>query len=169
MRKTKIVQVPKFGHGDNRDINKTFLITEWPAARADRWMQELMLAANKGAGEIPMDLRGVGWEGIAILGINTFLRGAGDGPRLIELGDQLFECVKVIRDPKHPDVLTEIVADDDIEEIATRWWLRNEVVSVHVNFSPADALSSLISSIMALDPTRQDSKSTQTSRPESDT
>lgn len=170
MRKTKIVQVPKFSQGDNRDINKTFLITEWPAARADRWIQELMLAANRGAGEIPMDLRGIGWEGIAVMGINTFLRGSGDGPRMIELGEQLLECVKIIRDPKHPDVATEIVADDDVQEIVTRWWLRDQVVSVHVNFSPLDALSRLMSSIMRQapePPPEPNSKTTRTSRRES--
>lgn len=172
MRKTKIVQVPKFSQGDNRDVNKTFLITEWPAARSDRWIQELMLAANRGAGEIPMDLKGIGWEGIAIMGINTFLRGAADGPRMIELGDQLLECVKIIRDPKHPDVATEIVADDDIEEIATRWWLRDQVVSVHVNFSPLAALSQLMSSIMQRLPEpapAPTSRNTRTSRRESGT
>lgn len=172
MRKTKIVQVPKFSQGNNRDINKTFLITEWPAARADRWIQELMLAANRGAGEIPMDLRGIGWEGIAVMGINTFLRGAGDGPRMIELGEQLLECVKVIRDPKHPDVASEIVVDDDIEEIVTRWWLRDQVVSVHVNFSPLAALSQLMSSIMQRQPeppAAPNSKTTRTSRRESAT
>lgn len=172
MRKTKIVQVPKFSQGDNRDINKTFLITEWPAARADRWIQELMLAANRGAGEIPMDLRGIGWEGIAVMGINTFLRGSGDGPRMIELGEQLLECVKIIRDPKHPDVATEIVVDDDVQEIVTRWWLRDQVVSVHVNFSPLDALSRLMSSIMQQAPEPSPapiSKNTRTSRRESAT
>jgi hypothetical protein len=41
------------------------------------------------------------------------------------------------------------VLEDDIEEVATRWWLRSEVVSVHVGFSPAEALLKLVASITA--------------------
>lgn len=158
-RKTNIVTIPKFEATDNRDLGKVFLITEWPAAKADRWLAEVTFAFNKGAGAIPMDLRGIGWEGIAIMGINTFLRGTVDSKEMIPLFDQLLECVKIIRDPKKPDVVTDIVSDDDIEEVATRWWLRSEVVSVHVNFSPLAALSTLLSSIMRPAP---NSSTTQT-------
>ena len=94
----------------------------------------------------------VGWEGIAIIGINTFLRGSVKSEAMIPLLDELLECVQIIRDPKNADFATAIVSDDDIEEVATRWWLRAEVVRVHVNFSPADALSALFSSIMSKEP-----------------
>lgn len=148
MRKTKPVVIPRFENCENRDLGKTFLITEWTAARADRWVQEVAFAFNQGAGAIPLDLRGIGWEGIAIMGINTFLRGNVRSLEMIQLLDQLLECVEIVRDKKHPTVASPIVSDDDIEEVATRWWLRSEVVSVHVNFSPLAALSALISSIL---------------------
>jgi hypothetical protein len=163
-RNSKIVQVPRFEQTLNRDLNKHFLVTEWPAARADRWMQKVTFAFNKGAGELPMSMRGVGWEGIAIVGINTFLRGNVSSEEMMPLLDELLECVKLIRDPKHPDVVTDIVSDDDIEEVATRWWLRNEVVSVHINFSPLAALSRLMSSILTREPEPPTSKTTRTSR-----
>jgi hypothetical protein len=65
----------------------------------------------------------------------------------------MFTCVKMIRDPKSKDKMTgepiasDIVSDDDIEDVQTRAWLRSEVLRVHTGFSPADALLSLIQSI----------------------
>lgn len=163
-RKVETVVIPHFDGPSNRDEGKHFQITEWPAARADKWITTIGFAFNKGGGEIPIDLRAVGWEGIAIIGINTFLRGSIRSEEMIPLFDELLECVKVIRDPKFPDVVSPVVSDDDIEEVATRWWLRAEVVRVHINFSPLDALSALLRSIVAKDPTL---KTTSTSAPES--
>lgn len=163
-RNSKIVTVPRFENTKNRDLGKVFLVTEWPAARADRWMQRVTFAFNKGAGELPMSLKGVGWEGLAIIGINTFLRGNVSSEEMMPLFDELLDCVKLIRDPKHPDVVTDLVSDDDVQEVATRWWLRNEVVSVHVNFSPLDAISRLISSVLTREPPEPPSRSTRTSR-----
>lgn len=161
-RKTKIVAAPHFENCEDRDhkAKRQYLITEWSAAKADRWIQEVMLTANKGGGSLPIDMRGIGWEGIAVMGINTFLRGNIDKAEMIELGEQLLECVQIVRDPAHPTTSAgPLVGDDDIEEVATRWWLRDQVVSVHTNFSPAAALSKLISSIL----TPQSSSSTPTS------
>ncbi len=136
----------------NRDEGKIFQITEWSAARADKWITEVTFAFNKGGGSIPLDLRGMGWEGVAVLGINTFLRGTISAGEMVPLLDELFECVKIVRDPAHPDVSGPIVSDDDIEEVATRWWLRSEVVRVHINFSPLAALSALLRSIVTKEP-----------------
>ena len=148
MRKRENVVIPLFDNCTNRDEGKVFQITEWPASHADRWIQRVGFAFNKGGGSIPMDLRSVGWEGIAIIGINTFLRGTISSEEMIPLFDELLDCVKIIRDPKFPEVATALVSDDDIEEVATRWWLRSEVVRVHVNFSPLGALSALLRSAL---------------------
>lgn len=164
-RKTKIVHVPELPACDNRDLGKTFLITEWPAARADNWMQRLAYAFNKNGGQIPMNVTSIGWEGIAIIGINTFLRGNVDPAIMISIADELLECVKLIPDPAHPESARPATAEDDIEEVATRWWLRDQVVSVLTNFSFIDALSSVVSSIMAKVPTT-DSPNTSTFPPE---
>lgn len=149
MRKSEMVVVPKFDYGSNRDLGKLFLVTEWPAAMAEKWGIRMMLAFNRSSGSIPMDLRGIGMEGLAVLGINTFLRGNVQSEEIVPLLDELLDCVKLIRDPKHPEVATNIVSDDDIEEPSTRLWLRSEVLRVHTNFSPAEALSTLISAIMS--------------------
>ncbi len=154
MRKTSTVTVPKLPACDNRDMGKTFFIEEWPASRADDWAQRLAYAFNRNGGQLPMDLRSIGWEGIAIVGINTFLRGGADPAVMVPLADELLECVKgIVRDPKFPDAVTPIISDVDIEEVATRWWLRDQVVSVHTGFSFLGALSTLASAIMARAPT----------------
>jgi hypothetical protein len=147
-RKEALVKVPKFDFGENRDQGKVFFIREWDAARADSWIQKVAFAANQGGGALPLDLTGIGWEGIAIIGINTFLRGSVNDEKLRPLIDELLECVKIVRDERHPEVATDVLPDD-IEEVATRWWLRSEVVRVHINFSIADNLYALRQSILA--------------------
>lgn len=146
-RKEIMVVVPRFDGTNNRDEGKTFKITEWPAAVAEKWGIRMMLAYNRSGGAIPMDMRGIGMEGIAILGINTFLRGNVQSDEVLPLLDQLLECVSVVRDPRFPDVATPF-ADDDTEEVVTRLWLRGEVLSLHINFSVKDALTSLFQRIM---------------------
>jgi hypothetical protein len=162
MRKTKVVAVPKLVE-NHRDLGKQFLLTEWPAARAEKWGIKMLFSLNREGGQIPMDLAGIGIEGVAILGLNTFLRGNINSEEIIPLLDELLECVQIIRDPKHPDIPSPLVSDDDIEDIATRLWLRSEVLELHTGFSPADALSKLVTTIMEKSPA---SVNTSTSHPE---
>lgn len=167
MRETKTVVVPELPSCRNRDQGKTFFITEWPAAKADRWVQRLTFAATGGGGSLPLDLRGIGWEGVAIMGVNTLLRGSIDPDVMIPIGDELLECVRFVPDPKQPASARTINENtDDIEEVQTRWWLRDQVVSVHTGFSFLDALSRLVSSILAWEPKLQGTPSTSTSLPE---
>ena len=167
MRETKTVVVPELPNCRNRDLGKTFVITEWPAARADRWIQRLGYAITGGGGSLPMDLRGIGWEGLMILGINTLLRGTIDPDIMVPIADELLECVKILPDPKQPNSVRDIVeAADDIAEVQTRWWLRDQVVSVHVGFSFIDVLSRVVSSILAWQPPTTGTSSIPTSAPE---
>lgn len=145
-RKSATVTVPKFDGTDNRDLGKSFFLTEWPAAIAEKWALKMMFAFNRSGGSIPLDMAGIGMEGIAILGINTFLRGNIQSEEIIPLWDELLGCVAVVRDTKRPDVRTPLL-DDDIEEVATRMWLRAEVLTLHINFSISGALYALWQSI----------------------
>lgn len=164
-RKIERVIVPTIDGQQNRDAGKMFQITEWDSATAERWGIKMILALNRSAGEIPMDLRGIGMEGVAVLGINTFLRGAISASEIIPLLDELFDCVRLIRDQRHPDVVTEIASPDDIEDVSTRLWLRSEVLRVHTGFSPAAALQALAAAIF--EKKSPDSSNTPTSLPES--
>lgn len=160
MRKKEIVKVPPdFG----RDSGKTFQITEWSAETAEKWAVSSLLAYNRGGGQIPLSqMAGGGMEAIAILGVNTFLRGQMQAEEVLPILDQLLDCVEVVRDPKARDaatgllVVTPIVSPDDIEEVKTRLWLRSEVLRVHTGFSMAAVVSNLISAIM----TRPDTPTT---------
>lgn len=161
MRESRLVRVPEFPGTRNRDLNKIFRITEWPASKAENWGLRMMLAANRGAGELPLNIGGIGMEGIAIIGINAFLRGNVDPDTLLPLLDELIECVTIVRDENRKDVATQLM-DGDIEEVATRMWLRGEVLTLHLNFSVSAALSALYKKIMTK-PADQDSQSQQTS------
>lgn len=155
MRESIVVRVPEFPGTRNRDSQphaKLFRLTEWPAAKAENWGLRMLMAANQGGGEIPLNLAGIGMEGIAIIGINAFLRGNIVPGTLIPLLDELLECVTIIRDPKRPDIATPL-NPDDIEEVATRMWLRGEVLSLHLGFSVSAALSALYRKIMTPPPT----------------
>jgi hypothetical protein len=151
-RKHEVVKVPDAGWS-KRDAGKLFLITEWPAAKAEHWAIRALIAYNRGGGQIPMDMIGGGMQAIFLLGINTFLRGQMQADEVIPILDELLECVKIIRDPKARGadgnlIATDIVSDDDIMEVPTRLWLRSEVIRLHTHFSPFELLSSLISAVM---------------------
>jgi hypothetical protein len=171
MRKTEVVVVPsdpKYGR-DREPTSKHFLLTEWPAARAEEWAIRAILAYNRGGVDINLDRAlGMGMRAIAIFGIQTFLRGQMRAEEIVPILNELLECVKIIRDPSARDketgepVATPIVSDDDIEEVATRLWLRSEVIRLHTGFSPGDALSHLVSLIMTPEGV---SPSTETSPP----
>lgn len=165
-RETVDVHVPEFPGTRNRDRGKIFRITEWPAATAEHWGMKMLLAANNGAGELPLNMAGIGMEGIAVIGINTFLRGNILPDTLVPLLDELLGCVKIVRDPGKPDVATDIINPEDIEEVATRLWLRQEVLSLHLNFSVSAVLSALFTKIMTPTPPSTDSLTPSTSLPE---
>lgn len=147
-RETVDVTPPEFVGTRNRDRGKLFRITEWPAARAEHWGMRMLLAANSGAGELPLNLSGVGMEGLAVIGLNVFLRGNVNADILVPLLDELLECVQIVRDRAKPQIATPIAVDEDIEEVATRMWLRGEVLSLHLGFSVGAALSALYKKIM---------------------
>lgn len=150
MIKREIIKVP--AEWGKRDAGKVFLITEWPAERAEEWAFRALIAYNRGGGQVPVDAISGGMEAIFWLGINTFLRGQMQADEIIPILNELMECVKIIRDPeaRGPDgpVATDLVTGArDIWEIQTRLWLRSEVLRIHTNFSVADLLSRLISEV----------------------
>lgn len=147
-RKTAIITIPDGMPGPSqRDRGKMYHLKEWPAARAERWAERMGIALSRSNSELKMSLSGIGMEGIAIMGINALMMGGIDPDAVLPLWDELLECVQIIRDPRHPEIVQPIISDDDIEEVATRIFLRSEVLRLHTNFSPADALSAMWKSI----------------------
>jgi hypothetical protein len=163
-RKTKTVVVPPLP-GERRDLGKHFLITEWGAERAEDWGLRMMFAFNREAGVLPSkeDVQGMGMEGIALLSIGTLLRGSLDPDTILPLFNQLLECVRIIRDPKAGQDFAQVLLAEDTQDVATRLWLRSEVLALHTNFSMSDALSGLYNRIMKMEATL---RTTPTSPPE---
>lgn len=150
-RKTKIVPITTEG----RDFGKTFLLTEMPASQAEKWAtRALLLAAHSGV-NIPQVQ---GMAAIALVGIQTIMNGV-DFKELEPLLDEMFDCIQIIPDLKKSAFARPLI-EDDIEEVMTRLQLRDEVLELHLGFSVAGALSTLISETPA-----KDSSDTQTSSP----
>lgn len=145
-RKKEVVVVPS--SWGERDAGKTFLITEASAAAADKWKWRLVLAAKGTAGVIPEETMQMGWVALAVRGLNAFLASPISFPEIEPLLDDLLTCVRIVRDPRHPDVATAF-GEDDIEEIRTIDWLRSEVIRVHTNFSIVDGLLTWLSTMAA--------------------
>lgn len=139
-----VVTVPIWGE---RDAGKNFKLTEMPSTKAEKWALRALLLLRGSGERVPENMAGVGWEMIAILGINVFLQGSIKADELDPLLDELMGCVQIIRDPRAPEVSTALVSDDDVEEVKTRLWLKSEVLRLHTGFSPGDALSQLIAAI----------------------
>lgn len=152
--KTKLVTISEQG----RDYGKTFLITELPAVKAEKWaLRALLLAAQSGA-QVPDNLQS-GIAGLAIIGIQSVIGGLrfADVEPLL---DEMMACVQFV-----PDLRSNInprpMIDEDTEEVATRFRLRQEWLDLHVGFSMADALSNSMKA--SADPASGSSPTTSTS------
>lgn len=140
MRKTKIVSIPSTGDGKNRDAGKHFFLTEMDADQGERWAARAFFAMAKNGADIPPELMGMGMGAIVAVGIRSILTMAFEDA--MPLLDEMMQCVQIVPDPRKPDVVRAIDADD-IEEVSTRLLLRSEVFELHTGFSPAAFLSEL--------------------------
>lgn len=142
-RKTKTITLES-----GRDKGKSFLITEMPVTRADKWANTALLAMLRGG----VDVGGVNF------GLIADTLGSSDAPKIDPMGgmlelarvsiaglgnvtevvgqellDQLIhDCVKVIPSGGNPRDLLSI--DDEIEDLKTLWVLRKESFLLHIDF-----------------------------------
>jgi len=135
-RKTETYTVTDEG----RDKDKTFLLTEWPASKAEAWAIRALLALGAAKVDVPEGILDGGMSKLAEIGLKKLfaLPYSAAGP----LFDELMECVQVTPDPKRPQVKRALV-ETDIEEVRTRLALKWEVLKLHIDFSIADGLSNL--------------------------
>lgn len=159
-------------HG--RDQGKRYLLREWSAADAESWGMRFVFALNRGGSNIPIEhVVGLGMAGVAYVGFSAITRGNVDSEEMIPLLNELMACVQIIRDPNAVDpvtggpLATPIVSEDDIEEVRTRLWLKNQVIELHTGFSPAGMISNWISAATAS--MSAGSQNQETSAPSSDT
>lgn len=131
MRKTKDVAITSEG----RDKGKLFFLTEMPTVRAEKWAARAWLALARSGVDVPPELQTTGIAGLAVLTLKVFA-----GVQWFDLEpllDEMFECVQIKPDTRNSEVVRKLV-DDDVEEVATRLFLRREVVELHAGFSLAD-------------------------------
>lgn len=160
MRKTEVVHAPDWC---GRDAGKIYVITEMSAVAAEKWAIGMFLVLKGTAMQIPPEIERFGMIAVARAGINAFLASDVDRTKLEPLLDQMLTCIKRVRDPRAPEVVTPLRLElDDVEEVATLGWLRSEVLRVHTGFPVAESLSRLISAIRSPVPS-----STPTSPPTS--
>ena len=130
-RKQRIVKAE-----DGRDNGKLFQITEWDAARAERWALRALFGLGKGGVEIPPQIIDLGAMAIMYAVGSQALRIPS---RLaLRLADELMECVRRVE--------TKVVRDlepEDIEEVATRLMLKKEVLKLTFGFFTGAAFQNL--------------------------
>lgn len=135
-RKVKDVTITAAG----RDNGKCFRLTEVPATQAEKWGMRAFLALARSGVEVPDNLAAAGLPGLAAVGFRAFtMMSFADAEPLL---DEMFGCITRVVDPAKP-IYARVLAEDDIEEVATRVFLRGEVIELHTGFSPAAAFPTL--------------------------
>lgn len=156
---------------EGRDTGKHFLLREAPAAQAERWATRALLALARSGVDLPNNAEGAGWAGLAYLGFQALSKLQFE--EVQPLLDEMWLCVKVLPDMKHPDVVRDLYwggtdgEGADIEEVATMMKLRSEVFSLHSGFSIPGVNST--SSTLPTTSTPGESQNTKTSEPSTGT
>jgi hypothetical protein len=141
-RKTALYVVPPAAEGKaNRDEGKTFLITEMPARKAEKWATRALNLLAKSGVDLPPDFMRSGMAAMFVIGVKalTSIDYEGAEPLL----DEMLDCVMLVPDASKPAVTRAIHLDTDIEEVSTYLKLRDEVFELHTGFSVAGILSNL--------------------------
>lgn len=124
---------------EGRDKGKTFILKEAAAAQAERWATRALFALARSGVDMPKNTEGAGWAGLAYLGLQALSKVTMD--EVQPLLDEMWSCVTIRPDPKHPEVTRALYwggpdgEGSDIEEIATMVKLRAEVFALHSGFS----------------------------------
>lgn len=130
-RKVVSVTIPFEG----RDKGKTYVITEMPASKAERWAARGLAALLSAGVDVPDNVMAAGAQAVAHFGLSIFSRMDFDAAQ--PLLDEMMECVEIQPSPG----VTRRLIEDDIEELVTRIYLRKEVFQLILGFSIPDDIS----------------------------
>lgn len=136
---------------EGRDKGKSFILTEMPAAKAEEWFIRAMMLLSRSGADVPPDIFRHGAASFATMGLGAALSGLGKAPwaEVKPLLDELFSCV-AFSSPAGMTISIPGQVDSQIEEVATRLQLREEVLSLHLGFSLAARISTLRAAAAAL-------------------
>jgi hypothetical protein len=140
----------------NRDAGKVFVITEMSAGQGEKWALRALLALGHAGFNFPPDMAAAGMAAMALVGINSLLNVQWHEAE--PLLDEMMACIKI---KPSPQAEPRDMISDDVEEVATRVFLRKAVWELHVDFSSAAAL---LTSLSAVATTSQGSSTIQTSQ-----
>jgi hypothetical protein len=126
---------------EGRDRGKVLSITELPASQAEKWATRALLALSKAGVEIPDNIADAGLAGVAILGLKAL--GGMSFKDAEPLLDEMMACVKIKPSPHDKPEIIRSLVESDIEEIATRVFLRSAVFELHTGFSFSGGVSRL--------------------------
>lgn len=113
----------------NRDVGKSFLITEMSATDAEAWAIQALLVLSRAGVDIPDEASGM--AGLAVAGLKAL--GSLSFVDAKPLLDKMFTCVQYQHKPNHPPMDPEPY----IEEVSTRLLLRKAIFKLHTGFSGA--------------------------------
>lgn len=120
-----------------RDTGKVFHITEMAAEPAEEWAMRIFLSLARAGIDLPADVLNGGMAAVAAvmpaLMAGALINGVGslNYDEIKPLLQQMMDCVQI-----KEKVVTRNLTPDDIEEVATRLFLRSEVFKLHTGFSP---------------------------------
>jgi hypothetical protein len=104
-----------------------FRLTEWPAAKVERWIFRAVFGLGRRGVEIPPEVLKLGSAAIAyVIATKAVQMPSGLG---IKLADELMECVQ--RCEEHGD---RRLVEQDIEDVTTRLTLKGEVLKLTFGF-----------------------------------
>lgn len=142
---------------DGRDKGKVYHLHELGSVAGERWFMRAMQMLIRSGVDVPPNILEQGAMGFVTLGIGACLTGLGKAPHheYEELMDQMLPCIvgyqEVTPDGKLGAIVTNIaLISDQTEEIATWFFLREQIVSLHLGFSLAAKLQSYREAVAAL-------------------
>jgi hypothetical protein len=157
--RTVTIETPAEGARENRDAGKTYVLTEMPALKAERWARHAITACNRTDLDISGEIAKLGLIGFYLVGFQALA--GGDIAAVDALMDEMLLQIKII---ESPTVARPLGGDGDIEEVTTIYQLRKELLELHAGFSFAE-----LASILAASATPTDSQNTSTSATSSET
>jgi hypothetical protein len=128
-RKTITITLEK-----GRDEGKRFVITEMSAMKAEKWAARALFGIM---GSEKLDLKKIGgMEKVAEIGVAILSKIPIEVAE--PLMDELMKCIEILPNPSDP-MVRRPVEEDDIEEIASLFKLKAEVLKLHIDFFTAAA------------------------------
>lgn len=121
---------------DGRDAGKRYVLREPSAVESEAMAMRVFLAAARSGLVIPDNVKELGLVGLAIYGVELIGKLPYDDAKAA--ADFLMTCVRI-----NPGALVKDLEEDDVEEVATLFKLKREVLTLITGFTWGDVASTL--------------------------